>query len=257
MKHLLFESTTTLTFDTPVVDHHFLLRCLPPSFAGQRILSAVLQITPSVPYTLFYDGFGNLTETGCVKFPHTQFTYSISGRAEICEEERLPEKLHPLFRFPSQYTAMSPMMKEFVQSLTLQGDVLEQSVSLAHHVFQHMTYTAGVTTTATTAQESFATGQGVCQDYSHIFIALCRHLGIPARYANGVPLGEGPSHAWCEVYTNGIWVGIDPTHDRLVGDDYIRFCVGRDFADCALERGILVGQATQTQTTTGRVVQQT
>lgn len=255
MKHLFFESTTTLSFDVPVVDHHFLLRCLPPSFAGQRILSAVLQITPSVPYTLFYDGFGNLTETGCIKFPHTEFTYSISGRAEICEEERLKEKLHPLFRFPSQYTGVSPEMKEFARNLNLEGDALSQSVILAQKVFDYMTYTAGVTNTHTTAQEAFATGQGVCQDYSHIFIALSRYLGIPARYANGVPLGEGPSHAWTEVYADGKWVGIDPTHNRLVGEDYVRFCVGRDFADCALERGILVGQATQTQTTVGKVTE--
>lgn len=256
MKYLFFESTTTLTFDAPVVDHHFLLRCLPPSFPGQRILSSVLQITPSVPYTLSYDGFGNMTETGCIKFPHTEFVYATSGRVEICEEERMTEKLHPLFRFPSRYTAMTEEMKDFAHNLLLKGSALEKSEVLAQAIYEHMTYTPGVTNTHTLAQQAFSTGQGVCQDYSHIFIAMSRYLGIPARYANGAPLGEGPSHAWTEVYVDGKWVGIDPTHNRLVGEDYVRFCVGRDFADCALERGILVGKANQTQITTGKVVEQ-
>lgn len=256
MKNLFFESTTTLQFDAPVVDHHFLLRSLPPSYGGQRILSATLLLTPAVPYTLSCDGFGNLNETGCIKFPHQEFVYSVSGLAQINEEERNREKLHPIFKHPSHYTVVSHEMEEFLRSLTLEGTELERALQLSQAVYDYMTYQAGVTCTATTAAEAFHGRQGVCQDFSHIYIALSRLAGIPARYANGLPLGKGLSHAWTEVYVDGMWIGLDPTRNRLVGEDYVRFCTGRDFNDCALERGILLGNATQTQNTFTRVEEQ-
>ncbi|MFI3168892.1 MAG: transglutaminase family protein [Faecalibacterium sp.] len=256
MKNLFFESTTTLQFDSPVVDHHFLLRCLPASFAGQRIVSATLQLSPAVPYTLSCDGFGNLNETGCIKFPHTEFIYKVSGLAQINEEERQRERLHPIFTHPSHYTTVSPEMNAFLAGLALQGGALEQAVQLADAVYHAIAYQSGSTCTATTAAQAFAGGQGVCQDFSHIFIALARKAGIPARYANGLPLGEGQSHAWCEVYADGMWQGIDPTRNRLIGEDYVRFCIGRDFGDCALERGVLFGSANQTQNTITQVIEQ-
>ncbi len=256
MKNLYFESETTLTFDAPVVDHHFLLRSLPPSYGIQRIVSATLQLSPAVPYTLSCDGFGNLNETGCIKDPHTKFTYKVSGLAQISEKNRNLEPLHPVFKHPSHYTGMSHQMEEFLHSLTLSGDDFEKSLQLAEGVYHHMIYQSGVTNTATTAAQAFQLGQGVCQDFSHVFIALSRYLGIPARYANGLPLGKGQSHAWTEVYVNGMWIGLDPTRNRLVGEDYVRFCAGRDFGDCALERGVLLGNANQSHHTFTQVVEQ-
>ncbi len=256
MKNLFFESTTALKFDSPVVNHHFLLRSLPPSYGGQRIVSATLQLTPAVPYTLSCDGFGNLNETGCIPFPHTEFIYSVSGMAQLCEEERQKEKLNPIFKHTSHYTAVSREMKDFLYSLNLEGTELERSVQLSNGVYNYMTYESGVTHTGTTAREAFKGGKGVCQDFAHIFIALSRLAGIPARYANGLPLGEGQSHAWTEVYVDGMWAGIDPTHNRQVGEDYVRFCTGRDFLDCSLERGVLFGNANQSQDTQAQVIEQ-
>ncbi len=256
MKNLYFESTTTLQFSAPVVDHHFLLRSLPASYAGQRIVSATLQLTPGVPYTLSCDGFGNLNETGCIKFPHTEFIYKVSGLAQICEDERQKERLHPIFTHPSQYTRMSKEMKAFLASLSLAGSDLSRALQLADAVYHAIEYKSGVTCTATTAAEAFAGKQGVCQDFAHVFIAMARAVGIPARYANGLPLGEGQSHAWTEVYADGMWQGLDPTRNRLVGEDYVRFCTGRDFGDCALERGVLFGDGYQTQNTVTQVIEQ-
>ncbi|MFI3227759.1 MAG: transglutaminase family protein [Clostridia bacterium] len=256
MKNLFFESTTTLKFDSPVVNHNFLLRSLPPSYAGQRIISATLELTPSVPYTLSCDGFGNFNETGCIKFPHKEFIYSVSGLAQICDNERQKERLHPIFKHQSHYTALNSQMKEFLHSQNLTGCDLDKSLQLAEAVYNHMTYKSGVTCTNTTAIQAFMGKEGVCQDFSHVFIALSRYAGIPARYANGLPLGKGQSHAWIEVYADGMWIGIDPTRNRLVGEDYVRFCTGRDFLDCALERGVLFGNANQTQNTITQVIEQ-
>lgn len=64
-------------------------------------------------------------------------------------------------------------------------------------------------------------GQGVCQDYAHIFLALLNLAGIPARYVTGLLIGEGASHAWVEVLHHGAWYGLDPTNDAPVLTDYI------------------------------------
>ena len=62
-----------------------------------------------------------------------------------------------------------------------------------------ISYAHGVTSVATTAAEALAGGQGVCQDSAHVMIALCRAIGLPARYVSGHLLGEGGTHAWVEV----------------------------------------------------------
>ena len=116
-----------------------------------------------------------------------------------------------------------------------------------HSLHERLQYVPGSTGVRTTAAEAWQKRTGVCQDYAHILIALCRLDGIPARYAAGLMLGEGASHAWTEVYTDGRWTGLDPTNDCMVTDDYIRIACGRDYGDCAVDRGIFRGNALQTQ----------
>ncbi len=62
-----------------------------------------------------------------------------------------------------------------------------------------MSYSHDRTTVFTTAAEAFALRAGVCQDYSHVLLSLCRYCGLPARYVSGHLLGEGGTHAWVEV----------------------------------------------------------
>ena len=78
--------------------------------------------------------------------------------------------------------------------------------------------------------------------------ALCRLNGLPARYVSGMLIGEGFSHAWVEVFCNGRWYGFDPTNDVLVTDSHIKIGVGRDAYDCQINRGIIKGGGSQTQT---------
>ena len=122
-------------------------------------------------------------------------------------------------------------------------------------LFNHFTYKTGSTTNQTTAEMALAQGCGVCQDYAHILIALCRQQGIPARYIAGFMIGEGATHAWVEVYVNGKWLGIDPTHNRIVDDLYIKLAEGRDFADCIIDRGLFNGVAQQSQYVEVKVVE--
>lgn len=104
-----------------------------------------------------------------------------------------------------------------------------------------------MTSVNTTASEAFEKKQGVCQDYTHIFITLCRMHKIPARYVSDLPVGEGASHAWAEVWVNGKWFGIDPTRNCDADEKYLKFCTGRDFKDCPIEQGVFIGFGSQTQ----------
>jgi transglutaminase-like putative cysteine protease len=110
-------------------------------------------------------------------------------------------------------------------------------------VFGIMGYTGGVTNVATTAAEALALRQGLCQDYSHIMLTLCRLVGLPARYVSGHLLGEGASHAWVEVLLPGpdarnlVAVAFDPTNHCRGGWRHITVAVGRDYNDVSPTSG--------------------
>jgi transglutaminase-like putative cysteine protease len=111
-----------------------------------------------------------------------------------------------------------------------------------HHV---MRYRHDVTNVDTTAARALGLAQGVCQDYAHVMLALCRSAGLPARYVSGHLLGEGGSHAWVEVVvpdgSGAVAVAFDPTHGREVGPSYLTVAVGRDYADVAPTYGTFRG----------------
>jgi transglutaminase-like putative cysteine protease len=92
----------------------------------------------------------------------------------------------------------------------------------------------------------------VCQDFTHLFLAMVRGAGWPARYVSGY-LGpvdeervvEGQSHAWVEICgSDGRWVGLDPTLGQHVGAHHLRLAVGRDYGDVAPHHGLFFGAAT-------------
>jgi len=112
-------------------------------------------------------------------------------------------------------------------------------------VWQTMRYGWGVTHVDTTAAEALALGQGLCQDYAHIMLAICRAAQLPARYISGHLLGEGGSHAWVEVLLptdNGDLVAMpfDPTNHRRANLGYITIAVGRDYRDVAPTSGSFI-----------------
>ncbi|MFT4038600.1 MAG: transglutaminase family protein, partial [Thermomicrobiales bacterium] len=115
-------------------------------------------------------------------------------------------------------------------------------------VYAHMTYREGATDVSTNASEAFARAAGVCQDYAHIMLCLCRLRGIPARYVSGHLLGEGGTHAWVEVLlpdpehrARYLALPLDPTHDRIPGASYLTVATGRDYSDVAPTSGAYRG----------------
>ena len=121
----------------------------------------------------------------------------------------------------------------------------------AHHwAAAAIVYRAGVTGVETTATEALARGAGVCQDFTHVLLALLRLLEIPARYVSGHLLGERAPHAWVEalipdetVPGGTRIVAYDPTNRRERGLDYVTVAVGRDFADVTPTSGRFTGGA--------------
>jgi transglutaminase-like putative cysteine protease len=113
---------------------------------------------------------------------------------------------------------------------------------------ERLEYKKGVTSSATTVTDALDLGQGVCQDFTHIGLALFRMVGIPARYVSGYLFRENvrelETHAWCEAFLPSIgWVGVDPTHGELAGEGHVAAAVGRSYADVPPNRGVYRGEA--------------
>jgi transglutaminase-like putative cysteine protease len=117
----------------------------------------------------------------------------------------------------------------------------ELADAISTWVYGAMRYGAGATTVSTTAAEALAIGKGLCQDYAHIMLAICRAAGLPARYVSGHMLGEGGSHAWVEALVAGPGgyraVAFDPTNHRRVTPAYITVAIGRDYSDVSPTSG--------------------
>ena len=280
-RELSFYFDTVLNFSGSVTEHNFLLRCIPADKPEQSILSYTLTVYPDGAASLGRDSFGNVVRAGRVVEAHDSFRYTLQGMAYRDDSLRVPEEAAPFYRYVSPLTQVTPELEAFYESaakevtgsavqvqsgdgatqIQFQGSVQEQNVLsgfsalsaldkakiLCAKVYEHFTYAPGETNVMTTAGEAFVAGKGVCQDYAHVLIALCRMAGMPARYVSGLFVGEGASHAWAEVWMDGLWYGIDPTHNCLADEKYLKLCVGRDYSDCPLERGVFSGWAEQTQ----------
>ncbi|MFG5408193.1 transglutaminase family protein [Piscinibacter sakaiensis] len=107
--------------------------------------------------------------------------------------------------------------------------------AIADWVHEHIDYRIGSTTPLTTARDVFVQRAGVCRDFAHLAVALCRGLNIPARLVAGyAPFEEPPPdfHAVFEAYLGGRWVLFDPTRMSPV-DHLVRIATGQDAKDVA------------------------
>lgn len=264
MKKLIIDYTTGLEFSGPVVDHHFLLRCLPQENHQQQIHSLSLEIAPEGAwYAREVDSFYNQILVGHMFEPHTSFSWSVHAIAFVDQDRHRPMPYKPLYRYPSAFTQAGPAIDALVEEARrgISGNrkvqsPLEIAMYTMNLLYERFSYVPGVTTVRTTAEQALAGGRGVCQDYAHILIACCRKLGIMARYVAGLLIGEGATHAWVEVYQAGTWWDIDPTHNRAVNDDYVRISNGRDYGDCMLDIGVFRGDVTQKQTVYAKMYEQ-
>lgn len=247
MKNLIFFYKLKISLDAPVQNHCFTLRCLPQSDPRQRIKALEYTVSPADYLSRSADQWGNILLYGRCGGETREFRVEVTGVAETglspCIPSRHPERAQ-IFAYPTAMTAADPVLTEYAAVIT-GGHALEaaeQAMALLHTT---MRYVPGSTDVHTTAVQAFRQGQGVCQDYAHVMLALLRLRHIPCRYCTGMLPGEGRSHAWVEVLSSGGWYAFDPTNFCSCAAEYIKLSHGRDTLDCAINRGIFRGSANQ------------
>ncbi len=247
MSRYRYHYQNIIRFNIPVARQYFKLRCLPCEQPFQHIIHENLYMYPNVSLMQDTDTFGNRIQYGHTLESHDMFVYTATGTVEQTFYRIPCEAVASIYKVPSRFTTPSPELLAFARSMMFAPTegVEHKAIALADAVFQHMSYVPGSTDNNTTAAQAFAKATGVCQDYTHIFLTLCKQHGIPARYVNGFMTGVGLTHAWAEVYDGEAWIGIDPTNNNLITHGYIKIAHGRDAADCPVNRGIIIGSASQ------------
>lgn len=277
---LSYDYTMELDFEGGAAkEHSFTLRCLPQETEAQHIHSVQLQIDPAAELSYGRDSFGNRYCYGVIHEQHTCFRVDVQGMAERYPErhETASEAAQMLYRQQTARTMPGPALRKMMEKKgvwsamsggleevspvstrlspeadpgeagTKEQESWQTALRIRDLVHDSMTYVPGATSPATSAEEAAASGKGVCQDYAHIMLALCRMEGIPCRYTAGLLPGEGASHAWVEVCDHGLWKGLDPTNPSALEEDKLIFSHGRDAEDCEINRGIYLGPQAQVQ----------
>ena len=246
MKRINFYFSTKLTFDDYVHNHSFALRIIPPGSEIQQIISYSLNITPYVSVRQTVDAFGNNVTAGYLQNDHRFLDFELKGTADTDHSKHRTDYL-PCYLYHSKYTVpdenMTAFYREMIPGCT--GTVRDKAEYICDVISETIEYEKGVTDTSTTAAQAFELKKGVCQDFSHILISFLRMEGIPARYIAGLAFCDGETHSWVEYWTGDHWEGIDPANNCPVNDDYLVMSQGRDFRDCAIDRGVMFGKYTR------------
>jgi transglutaminase-like putative cysteine protease len=208
-------------------------------------------LTPAIPVEHFIDVFGNAARR-CVALAGS-FDLASDGTVVVSD---LPDRVdgnaiqHPIEALPidalpllvaSRYCEID-RLSEFAWQRFGRGPTGYLRVqAVCDFVHQHIAFGYAYARSTKSAYEVFCERQGVCRDFAHLAIALCRCLGIPARYATGylgdigVPADPAPMDfsAWFEVFLSGSWHTFDARHNRpRIGRVVMAY--GRDAADTAL-----------------------
>jgi transglutaminase-like putative cysteine protease len=211
------------------------------------------------------DRFGNVVvDVFAPQVPAAiEFVAEVSVERRAAEQNRLPDGwlADSYLLEPSTLTAADEAIMRTADDLAAASEWgLPLADRINDWVYQSMTYRYGVTGVRTTAAEALALGAGVCQDYAHVMLALCRVCGLPSRYVSGHLLGQGGTHAWVEVVLptrdgtgDGIAHAFDPTHASRGGLGYVKVAVGGDYSDVPPTSGTYVSGAQGRLTASKRV----
>ncbi len=241
-----------LRYDYPghIHDLRQRLMLVPPDTHGdQRLVTYKLEVSAPVADTKReIDAYGNSVSKLSIDYVEQAIDFTawiVVERDARHGPLRLPHAPGVAFVQPSALTQPDDALRFAAATLrTQEADDLTLATLINQYVYKHFTYGHGATGVRTTAAEAFHLARGVCQDYAHVMLALCRCCGIPARYVSGHLLGEGGTHAWVEALlrdpqAGGTWTAypFDPTHGRMPWLNYLTVAVGRDYGDVAPTSG--------------------
>ncbi|MDB5869613.1 MAG: transglutaminase domain protein [Polaromonas sp.] len=215
----------------------------PRSGQTQWIISERYEIEPPVPVTEFVDSYGNLCQRMVVSPGQTRILVEVTMEVqkELLVTPNAPQT--PITEVPADvlhYLLQSrycPSDKMQWKALEIVGDAppgYAQVEKIRAWVHDNIEYRYGVSESTTDALETLEHGAGVCRDFTHVCIGLCRSLQIPARMVAGYLYGLDPMdlHAWFEAFVGGRWYTFDATQDAPRGGRIV-LAYGHDAADVA------------------------
>lgn len=245
---ITIDHRTRYSYQAPVRYSTQYLRLVPPSNARQRVIDWNLE-TP-VPTLELRDGYGNILHVLTIVNPVTEIVIRAGGTVETStkiDEDTDEVKLSPLvFLRATNLTRAEGPLIELAEQYRRRAGTLTGLRALADAVRERLPFESGVTEVHSTALEAYEAGKGVCQDHAHVFIACCRHLGVPVRYVSGYLRMSGSdapvaSHAWADAWVVDRWRSFDVTNGRPAGEDHIRLALGADYLDASPVRGVRNG----------------
>jgi len=232
-----------MTFDISAPTPFILMLRL-RSGAQQWVASEEYRLRPSVPVYEFTDSYGNLCQR--LTAPPGAFGVYTSANvrtsdqvdqapgAPFVEIEYLPDSVLS-YLLPSRFCE-SDRFGQMATSISAGYQPgYDQVKAIENWLRLNISYIPGSSDIPVSASEVNSRQSGVCRDLSHLGIALCRSLSIPARLVVGYLYGLEPMdlHAWFEAYVGGRWYTFDATQAQLHGG-YVAIGYGRDAADVAI-----------------------
>jgi len=274
--HYEISHTTRYDYAGSVSLSHHLLRLTPRRTSRQNPVTHEIEIHPApTTITAHGDYFGNTARFLAVEQPHHRLTITARSRIEV-RPAYIPDPAEtPSWEAVRARTradrsgvaldaheftyssALVPLRADFADyaaaSFLSQRPLLEAANDLTARIHRDFKFDPTATTVTTPVADVFRLRRGVCQDFAHFQIACLRSLGLPARYVSGYletdpPPGQAKlrgsdaSHAWVSCYCPGQgWLDLDPTNNCPASLRHVTIAWGRDYADVAPVRGVLIG----------------
>ena len=267
----LVRHLTRFVYTSPVCESVMELRMQPLELDRQHCLRFNVTTTPRARVFAYHDHFGNAVHYFDIPAHHTKLDVTIESAVETTPAAELPDALpsetwaevdelaksaeHMDWLLPSAFTTPTPALGAFAEEIGFgRGpDPLTTLTALNTTLFGAFAYEPKSTRVDSPIDEALQSRAGVCQDFSHIMIALVRGIGIPCRYVSGYiapresqhdRAGDNSTHAWVEAFLPRLgWVGFDPTNNVVAGRRQIAVAIGRDYADVPPTRGVFKGDA--------------
>jgi len=260
------EHRLSFRYDAFIRESFLELRMQPTTTAEQTLHSFVLAVGPPTKVTRYRDWNGNVVHHFTIVNFHNRIEVSArslvstaraaAGLAAAADRPPAPEPPYPLRDFTEFGGPVkdSATLRAFAEAAPTSSTATlgEQVAACGHHVRQHFTYRKNITRYDSTTDDFLQLEAGVCQDFTHLMLALLRLRRIPCRYVSGY-LHTAPddgevaqSHAWIEFHSpRAGWIPFDPTHDRETDERYVIVGRGRHYDDVPPNKGIYRGNAAE------------
>ena len=245
-----FAYAARYVYSDTVIRNDNLLRISAYHDAYQTPLMSEVSTEPWSAPRQFIDSFGNRTHHVRLTAPHREFIILSIGSVSLRKPPALDDLPLGAMEYQDEarrFLVASPLVipsRVSEEAREIAGNsvsLLEAVSAVIEWIYSNIEYERGWTTVATPAERILETRRGVCQDMTHLTIALLRSLGIPARYASGLLVTQpGETHAWVE-YLHPLhgWIAADPTRGQYLSaeGDLIKFAIGPDYTHASPVEG--------------------